>query len=73
MAQNDPYKTTETDTGSIGDKPDDKTTDDITDSKTVPEWEQFLVVVDKLIKFTKDGYKKEPIEVSKILLEKNYQ
>ena len=72
MAQNDPSKSieTSTDTGSLDDKPDDKATDDIADANTAPEWEPFLVVVDKLIKLTEDGYKKEPIEASKILLEK---
>jgi len=43
--------------------------DDTSDNKPVPQWEPFSVIINTLINLTEHGYTKEPVEVSKSLLE----
>ena len=60
----------------IDNKKDDKVVDKIDDKideadhQPIPEWEPFSVVMNTLVKLTEHGYNKEPVEVSKSLLEK---
>ena len=56
----------------IDDKKDDKVDDKIdeADHQPIPEWEPFSVAMNTLVKLTEHGYNKEPVEVSKSLLEK---